>query len=290
MARRAFELGAVIASAQGQGFIAVEVTLTLRHTLGDELGTLWASLAKSWERARSGREWRRHSEEFGLVGWLRVVEVTDGRNGWHPHVHGVLFVREIDAEGVSRLCEGMFGRWQRAAERQGLRSPKLVGQEWHVIGDGGSSNIADYLTNEKTYEVATAIGLELTQSQSKNARSMYSTRSTWELLGDAVNGEVRALARWWEFEQASHGKHQISYSKGLRELLGVDVEQLRDEQIAAEELGSSDDAGLIVTAAGWHRMAGNPDWIPASLETLRAGGWVALSRFLDERAVEHRRL
>lgn len=291
MARRRFELGCVLAAADAQGYTAVEITLTLRHALGDELARLWSALSGCWERARSGREWHRHADEFGIAGWLRVVEVTDGRNGWHPHVHGVVFVRQIDAEGLRAFGEGMFGRWQRAAIRQGLEAPEMVGQEWHVIGAGGDSKIAEYLTDAKTFgAAATAMGLELTSTQSKRARSAYSTRSTWEVLEDAINGETRGLARWWEFEQASSGKRQISYSQGLRELLGVDFDELRDEQISAEELGSSEDAGLIVTPSGWHRMASNPDWIPASLEVLRVGGWSLLARFLEERAIEHRRL
>lgn len=290
MARRAFELGALIASAQSQGFVAVEITLTLRHSLTDDLATLWSTLSHCWDRARNGKVWSKDCERFGVLGWLRVVEVTDGRNGWHPHLHGVVFVREIDAEGVNRLASGMFGRWQRAAVRQGLEAPELVGQEWHVIGEGGDSKISQYLTEAKTYGSSVAIGLELTQTQSKQARSMYATRSTWDLLDDAINGEVRALARWWEYEQASTGKRQISYSRHLREVLGVNFDDLTDDEIADEEVGSADDAGVIVTPAGWNRMAGNPDWIPASLEVLQKAGWSALSDFLTQRGVQHQRV
>lgn len=290
MQRRAFELGALVAAAQAQGLRVIEVTLTLRHDQGDSLADLWAAISTCWDRAKSGKAWVSAAKRHDVVGWLRVVEVTHGVNGWHPHVHALLFARSIDAAGASDLVGGVINRWQKAAVRLGLRSPLAAVQEWHFLGDRAHSAIADYLTAGKVYagrETSTAIGLELTSTQSKRARSVHSTRSTWELLNDALNGETAGLARWWEWERVSSGKRQISYSQGLRELLGLaDLLKASDEEIAAEELGTADDAGLLVTPAGWARMTGNPDWIPDSLTVLEQVGWGALAGYLEERAVE----
>lgn len=294
MQRRAFELGALVALAQSAGYVVGEITLTLRHSRTDRLAVLWGSLSTCWDRAKSGRQWTAATKAHGIVGWVRVVEVTQGRNGWHPHVHALVICERLDADGLDVLGAGMVERWARCAVRLGLDAPLSVGQEWHVLGDGGESSISEYLTASKSYGVtqdtATAIGLELTQTQSKRARSAFSTSSTWDLLDQANNGEVVGLRLWREFERASNGKRQISYSRGIRELLGLDLAELTDDEIAAEELGTEDDAGLVITSVGWARMVANPDWIPESLTVLEVAGWPALSAFLVEHQVDHVRI
>lgn len=286
MQRRAVELGSLIAAAAAQGVVMAEMTLTLRHSQGDALADLWGAVSTCWDRAKSGRQWLREADAHGLLGWLRVVEVTHGANGWHPHVHAVLFFRALDDDALDALAQGMFDRWRRAAVRLGLDAPLPVGQEWHRLDLDGGSKIAEYVTAAKGYDGAGAVGLELTHSQSKRARSAFSTRSTWQLLDEANDGEVPGLWQWREFERASHGKRQISYSRGLRELFGVDVEDLTDEEIADLELGTADDTGLVITRAGWSRMVGNPDWIPDALTVLERDGWAVLAAWLRERGVE----
>jgi hypothetical protein len=41
--------------------------------------------------------------DIGFVGTIRTVEVTYGRNGWHPHVHAVVLNErplEVDQEAA----------------------------------------------------------------------------------------------------------------------------------------------------------------------------------------------
>jgi hypothetical protein len=73
-----------------------------------------------------------------------------------------------------------------------------------------------------------------------------------QLLADAVDtyGES-ALARWWEWEQASEGRRQLTWSTGrrdLRKLAGLGAEAT-DEDIAAEDLDA--DTRLGVTSDAW---------------------------------------
>lgn len=295
MQRRALEVGAVIALAQAKGYVVAEATFTLRHHQGDHLDELWSGLAAAWKSVISGRQWIRERDAIGLVGFIRATEVTHGANGWHPHLHVVLVAERLDAATLRELHGSMVDRWRRAAVRQGLESPLAVGQEAHLLdGDYAGSNIGRYLTEAKCYgpslDAAQRIGLELTTTQSKRARSAHSTSPTWDLLDGANNGETRALRLWREFERVSYGKRQIAYSRGLREAVGLDLADLTDEEIAAEELGTEEDTGVFITAHGWRRMTQNPDWIPDALTVLERLGWMALSEWLSDRRVEHLRI
>jgi hypothetical protein len=50
----------------------------------------WDVLGYAWAAVTSGSTWVKDSALFGgLLGWARVVEVTDGAHGWHVHVHAL---------------------------------------------------------------------------------------------------------------------------------------------------------------------------------------------------------
>ncbi len=83
----------------------------------------WDVLSYAWQRVTSGSSWQEDCERFGgLLGWARAVEVTDGDNGWHVHLHVLLCFREQVSADLARAALGprIFGRWNRALERQGL--------------------------------------------------------------------------------------------------------------------------------------------------------------------------
>lgn len=296
-ARRSLEVGSLLAAAQAEGVPAAMVTLTLRHRSDDRLRPLVEAIGYGWSKSTSGRGWVRDRERFGVLGFVRVQEVTHGsRNGWHPHVHAVVLGEglrtDLDAE---ELAAGMFMRWRDAIVRLGFDAPMLQAQECHLLGGQSiGTTLAEYFTLAKSYgvteDVAARIGMEMTHTQSKTARSVHSTRSVWELLDEANNGEVPGVYLWHEFEQAMKGKRQISYSQGIRERFGLRLDETSDEEIAEEELGDEQDDLVVILPDGWSRLVDNPDWIPAMLDVTEAGGQSALLAFLRDRAVSHERV
>jgi len=105
-----------------------------------------------------------------------------------------------------------------------------------------------------------------------------------EWFGD---GDADAMTLWHEFEKASKGRRQITWSKGLRETLGLIVEK-SDEEIAAEELGSKADDLLYITKDGWRDVVKNPPLIPQILEVTERSGLTGLRALLDEHCIEYR--
>jgi hypothetical protein len=87
-----------------------------------------------------------------------------------------------------------------------------------------------------------------------------------QLLADAVrDGEAADVARWHEFEQAMKGRHQLQWSRGLRdELLGDELPELSDEEAAESNDGAGRLIGLLDHDT-WRRIR---DWEPGPAAVL----------------------
>lgn len=263
MARRSLELGLGIAAWQGGGTTppgaVLFSTFTLSHHAGQSLAELWDGLLAAWRSMTKGKAWSTRRETLGLRGWVRVVEVTHGRNGWHVHLHCLFFVAgSVTADVADDFGGWAAARWSRAVVRQGLAAPRAVGQHTRLVRGPADADLAAYLAK------ATDLGLEMTASQSKRARSAHSTRPAWDLLSDVVDlGDADALALWHQWERGSLNRRQMTWSKGLRrELLGQAQEQT-DEEIAAEAAGDTD--LVLITADGWDVVVASPDLQPRIL-------------------------
>ncbi|WP_433784661.1 hypothetical protein ACQPX6_00345 [Actinomycetospora sp. CA-101289] len=132
------------------------------HALRQRKGC-WDVLSDAWARVTSGGAWKADQELFGgLLGWARVVEVTDGDNGWHVHVHALLcFGEQVSAELVAgSVGARMFSRWRAALDRKGFAASEEHGWDLRRVqlGDG---DLADYFTkiaHEVTGSLARRVG------------------------------------------------------------------------------------------------------------------------------------
>lgn len=254
---RAADLAAAVAAWHRDHGRVLMLTLTMRHRKGQRLDDLWDSLSHAWGKVTSGRGWLKDSADFGTViprlvktgkdkgtvkretkiGFARVVETTHGDNGWHVHVHALLFVRGDVTETESyALADSMFGRWVPALVSKGLTAPSLAhGVDVRLVGLDDAVLLGDYFSkNVYTLDAAKA-GWEIAGGSGKKAGN--GNRTPFQLLADVVkNGDADDLALWWEWEKASHNRRQLTWSAGLRELLALGVEKT-DEEITEEDLG-----------------------------------------------------
>ncbi|MCD2188260.1 protein rep [Actinomycetospora soli] len=219
----------------------------------DELAALdasegcWDVLSYAWRSVTSGAMWQQDTDRFGgLLGWARAVEVTHGVNGWHVHVHVLLCFREQVSADLARAALGlrMFGRWSRALERRGFSASPEHG--WDLrraqLGDG---DLADYFTK---------MAHEVTSGHRKEGHR-HGGRTPMQLLGDTVETyEAGDMARWWEWETASDGRRQLTWSTGrrdLRTLAGLGHEAT-DEEIAAEDQDA--DERIAIPREAWEEV------------------------------------
>ncbi|MDD7919687.1 hypothetical protein [Actinomycetospora callitridis] len=208
----------------------------------------WDVLGYAWSATTSGATWQKDTALFGgLLGWARAVEVTWGeRNGWHVHVHVLLcFGEQVSADtAAASIGARMFGRWLRALQRRGYSASEDHGWDLRRVqlGDG---DLADYFVK---------MAHEVTSGHRKDARSRGGL-TPMQLLGTAADTyEVGAMARWWEWEAASEGRRQLTWSTGhrdLRTLAGLGREAT-DEEIAADD--QEPDVRLALSRATWSAL------------------------------------
>jgi len=90
----------------------VFLTLTQRNVSINELRTTLGEMSKAWDRLR------KRSEFAVVLGWIRVVEVTRGRDGAaHPHYHALLMVPgDYFTRSEKWIAQPVWARiWQESA-------------------------------------------------------------------------------------------------------------------------------------------------------------------------------
>jgi len=179
-------------------------------------------------------------ERYGLVGWLRVVEPLHGRNGWHLHAHVLLFLSDRPSRrGLQAWKASIFARWSDALTRAGLARPLNLAQDLHLV-EGRSEPLAAYFTKHgDAPSLADAMAREVTGAAMKSTRIAHG-RTPWAVLDDAAAGSASSLRLWREYERASKGRRQITWSRGLRDMLKLSPE-VSEEDAAAEESAAAID-------------------------------------------------
>jgi hypothetical protein len=253
---RRLEVGTALAwglEAGGAAFGAY----TLRHHAGSSLDGTWRGLTKCWQAVARDKTVRTLRSSLGLLGTIRAAEVTHGDNGWHPHLHPVhLFSTPVSDDAVAALHSAQFGAWSRAAARLGYEAPTFAAQDLHrVAGAGAHATLGDYFTKASYQPTLQAVGWEMTSTQTKS-RSRGAGRTPWQLLAAVYReADADALDLWHAWEKGSRGKRALTWSRGLRKAVGLDVEAT-DEEIVEQEVGTEADAGFVI--ADWSPIRANP--------------------------------
>jgi hypothetical protein len=264
---RAREIDQALRNALDAGMSALLLTLTIQHGSTDPLEVTFERVRAGHQAAHSGRAWKELHGALGYVGAVRAWEMTHGVNGWHPHAHEVLiFDRVLGPEDVAAV-EAHFTRvYGRALAKHGLRLHPVHGVDVRPVQAAG--DLAGYLTK---VEGGWGTGLELARSDLKRGRR--GGRSPFELLADAADGDVRALALWLEYERVTKGKRAITWSPGLRKRLTgeVDEDAPTDEELAALAPDADEVWGLDLPPRVW-------------MEVRRGGGIAELLRVCEQEA------
>jgi hypothetical protein len=278
---RATEIQSAIDAWHELGNRVVFNTFTMRHNSKEQLAELWDGNSHAWAKVTSGRAWERDSDQYGgekiirtrkrqkngvkftvsdpgrRINFIRAVEVTHGDNGWHVHIHALLFVKAgMTQKEATALGLSMFGRWRRALVNKGFAAPtEKHGVDAKLVAADGSVPLGKYFSKAiygqapKAPKIKSA-SWEVAGGMGKSGRR--ENRTPFQILADVVTlGDESDLKRWFVYEQASKGRRQITWSHGFRALLNLQPEKT-DEEIAAEKL-----KGAVVMEfdlAEWRRV------------------------------------
>jgi hypothetical protein len=224
------------------------LTITLRHRQGMPLGPLMRALASAWRRCRQGGRIQRVWTER-VTASVRGTEVTEGQNGWHPHLHVLLRTSEWDDDERDALLV----RWKAAIRRElgELCVPSDERALWWSDPLDASDPTARALYLAK-------LGLEVAGIR-KNAR----TRTPWDIARDAVSGDSRALMLWHEYHAATKGRRMLELDDRASDAARATIEA---ERIVERETGALGvkcpkchaEPGWHCTEPGGDAVAGEP--------------------------------
>lgn len=265
--RRRPELQKLIVWAYENKLPPVMVTLTFPHTKFDSLADLISKQKAAFEKLRAGATWTKFKKRFGYSGLVRSLELTHGKNGWHPHTHEIWLVRGLNASEREDFKLRILQRWIKVCAAVGLLdiadAQQLHAFHIRAVDVRFDVNDSDYLAKQDSSRTW-GVENEMTQSATKVAR--LQGVHPHEFL---VRQEPGDCSRYIEFVKGMHGKRQLYWTNGLKAAVGLD--ELTDEQIEKQEVEAAELIGLL-TAEQWRIVRGN-DARAELLEAAELLGW-----------------
>jgi hypothetical protein len=261
--RRAEEVRLALAALAESGGSAAFATLTVAHGRGDSLERVLEGFLAAFRYLSSKPSYKRLRARLGVVGSVRVLESTHGRNGWHPHFHVLFcFDRKLSERDVDRFSDELFPLWSGACAREGLTMDREHGL--HVVPAYGT--VEEYLAKYGR-PPKWDISRELTKGHIKAGRSLAGVLqlTPMQLLEAAHAGDVRCGRLFIEFAARFHGKAQIYWSPGLRARLLPAVPAVSDAEVVAAADAAARLA-LALTSPEWEAVKRVPHGRPRVLD------------------------
>jgi hypothetical protein len=168
---------------------------------------------------------------------MRSFEVTYGQNGWHPHFHIIFISRSSVIENRISLSS----LWARAVARQGLPAPSVLhgydvrdgseaGTYLNKFADDSKLDLAspERCVTSKGDFVTWDAADEMTKAHSKKGRKGNLTPFDFlrvlrfSYLSRQTEDVVKFKRLWEEYALAMRGRSRVQWSRGLRDLVGID--------------------------------------------------------------------
>lgn len=173
------------------------------------------------------RAYRRFCERHGLRHTIRALECTYGDNGPHVHGHEGALI-EGQSVDVAAFGRDLAGLWSGALGRFGLHCSDKHGVRVRDTDQAA----AEYLVKIGHEPRGRLWGAadELTKAHVKRGGLGHLT--AWDFLRlFGVTGDLFYRDLFREFVAAFRGRHQLQWSRGCRDALGLGVE-LTDAELA----------------------------------------------------------
>ena len=270
---RVVEVSRAIERHKKEGGEVVMVTYTVPHHMYDNLRELLDKFQLARRKMKNRKNYKRLME--GSVGTIRALEVTYGVNGWHVHVHELVFLRK----GVSQMRMvdnsrdmttiqnkedyNLLAMWQSACVDVGLGMPSAKHGVLVQNGEQADSYVSKWGT-----------AAELVLSGLKKGGESY---TPWEMLAAYHAGDKRMGEVFAEYAKVFKGRRQLVWSDGLKSM--YDIEEKTDEELIEESENMGEiEAEIDVIAWGFivkNKIRGQV------LEVAKLGGVDAVRQYLN---------
>jgi hypothetical protein len=244
------------------------LTLTAAHEAGDDFAPLRKGVSNAYRAMWRGEPAKRLKAELRLDGSIRALEVTHGRNGWHPHLHVLLLLDEpLTLSELARLEYKLSKRWGEMVARH-------VGDKFRPSQKRGAdlrpAYRADYISK---------LGLEMSDPGNKTGRRK-GHRSPMQILSDLCDFWTEADARIWrEYVAGIKGAQQLTWTRGLK--AKHRITDRTDAELTEDEV-ANEGKRLVGTVPPelWHEAQKHPGADVWLLEQTEKAGTLGLTKAL----------
>ena len=237
--------------SQHSGFILL-MTLTFPHEADMPLAELLVKFKKALQGFKNSRAYKglfgtpKHPGKYNRAGSVRSLEVTSGLNGWHPHTHDLVFVKQDGLTNDLNAIEELKQEWAKQLLKAGLGdNSQLNDMLEHGLdirgGDYAAEYVAKFGSEPKLYQSWSAAS-EITKQHAKIGGGESAT--PFMLLKWAGEGDPFSQAKFIEFVNCFDGKRMNFWSPGLKKLLAID--EIDDEAIAAIDEPEKPEEELVI--------------------------------------------
>lgn len=207
----------------GKSYLA---TFTFSHDVTMPLADGLTKMQLAQKRMKGYRAYKAIMAAAGAIGSVKALECTCGQNGWHPHVHMIIFARPDQLE----ILEGVRELWARAVLSVGLGRVNEHGFDVRA-GDYAAEYVAKFgkEASDDSRKIVRAwwtASHELTKGHTKSTQRLGGATPFTLLRWYADNNDHQAGALFAEYAGAFKGKAQLYWSPGLRKKL--DLLELQD--------------------------------------------------------------
>lgn len=208
------------------------LTLTFSHKRSDSLTTLLEAFGKAVTRFMSGKRFNAIRVKMGIIGRVKVTEVTYGANGFHPHAHIALFYTNDEVD-LNEWERNMYELWEKACVKEGLETKRKYGLHLQ-----GAEEVAAYLNKHGNW----SLEQEMTKSHIKKGK--MESMTPFDFLRNFLEtNDEKQLKLFREYAAAFKGKRQVHWSRGLKDRFGI--MDKADEEIAKEKVEVADLLGIL---------------------------------------------
>ncbi len=215
-----------------QGGRLLFVSYTVPHVITARLFLTLDKLSKVDKKVKQDMAYKKLMKRMGYVAAVFATEVTYGRNGWHPHRHGIFFIddEQITAHDVQ---EALIEIWIRKLRAFGLSAAKEDAVFQHGISVTDSSErLVEYITKYGQLPKWDE-SKELTLGMLKQGRGESVT--AWGLLDMYMRGDTNAGDLFVEYATVMEGRRQLVKTPGLAQKIHAAAVEVTDDEAAAVE-------------------------------------------------------
>ncbi len=238
-ARRREEVLHTVTEWEAMGGMTLMLTYTMQHDRTDDADVITTQLRNAYRKLWKDRVGQNLKQKYGIKHTISHLDVTLGENGWHPHLHVIVFVDPTVASGEN------IDFFNDEKLREHVESD--VGPEWirclnHFGGDAtlehgllastGDQFRRDYLAKfgkMLVRDYKRTIAYEITSNRSKQLKGLH----PFEVL-ELSQGKAKSYygRKWHEYVLFTKHRKQLTWSPGLKALVGLD--DLTDTEVVEE--------------------------------------------------------